>query len=153
MDAVKVSSDNFARLLFMGAVQRREYTRERLPQHHKPQKKSKSGMPLWSVKVAATNSRGTCSVLSITVPSGEDPAKTFAPGDPIAFHDLTVGVTPKRKDTGFSTWWSATAMVSASAGAADERLERRLTSSDMGTWSSTWWSMLWLTLLARYSSS
>jgi hypothetical protein len=117
VDAVRVAQDTFKQMIFMESVERREFTPERIPNAQKPQKTTKSGVPLWSVKVAAINWRGNSSMLSVTVPSVDSPSATLAAGELVDFDGLVFGVTPKRDGSGFSTWCSADAIVSAKVGA------------------------------------
>ncbi len=107
LDTVRVSPDTFRQVLFMGAAERKEFTTDNRPNRDKPQKTDKAtGLPVWSVQVAAINWRGASSLLTVGVPMHEDPAGKFAPGQPVELVGLVFGVAPKRSG-GYTTWQSA----------------------------------------------
>src|SRR3954468_9052446 len=80
LDTVKVSSETFRKVMFMGSAERKEFTRERVPNVEKPQKRTSAGMALWSVKVAVENWRGKTELITITVPMHDDPGTKFTVG-------------------------------------------------------------------------
>src|SRR4051812_4013438 len=94
LDTVRVAADTFSSLLFMQAEARKEFTRERVANADRPQKRTTAGVPLWSVKVAAVNWRGKTELISITVPLHDDPAGKFTAGEPVEFGGMVFGVTP-----------------------------------------------------------
>ncbi len=107
LDTVRVSPDTFRQVLFMGSAERKEFTTDDRPNRDKPQKRDKqTGLPVWSVQVAAINWRGVPSLLTVSVSMAEDPAGKFAPGQPVELVGLVFGVTPRRTD-GYVTWCSA----------------------------------------------
>lgn len=111
-DTVKVSPDTFKSVMFMGVVARTEWSDTRRQGEDKPQKFTRDGVPVWSVKVAATNWRDQSDMLSVTVAAHASPGDSFAPGQLVEFDGLTFGVTGKR-DGGYVTWSSADAVVAA----------------------------------------
>ncbi len=113
LDTVRVSPDTFRQVLFMGAAERKEFTTDNRPNRDKPQKTDKAtGLPVWSVQVAAINWRGTSNLLTVGVPMAVDPADKFMPGQPVELVGLVFGVTPKRSG-GYTTWQSADAITPA----------------------------------------
>ncbi|MGH3850233.1 MAG: hypothetical protein ACRDRT_11090 [Pseudonocardiaceae bacterium] len=108
-DTVKVSPDTFESVMFVQCEPRTEWTPNGgnnggMP---KPQKHTKDGLPIWSVKVAATNWRKQSDMLSVTVAQYDNPADQHAPGSQVQFVGLTFGVSAKRDGNGFVTWCSA----------------------------------------------
>ena len=111
LDTVRVSPDTSRQVLFMGSAERKEYTTDNRPNRDKPQKRDKqTGLPVWSVQVAAINWRGVSNLLTVGVPLPEDPAQKFAPGQPVELVGLVLGVTPKRSG-GYVIWQSADAIA------------------------------------------
>jgi hypothetical protein len=94
MDSVKVAPDNFDQVFFMRDAD-------------KPQKKTRDGVPVWSVQATGIDWRGNPQSLSVTVPMFDNPAEHFTPGQPVELVGLVYGVTPKRDGVGFVTWCSA----------------------------------------------
>ncbi len=106
-DTVKVDPGTFRQVLFMGSAERKEWSQDNRPNREKAQKRDKqTGLPVWSVQVAAINWRGAPSLLTVGVSMAEDPAGKFAPGQPVELVGLVFGVTPKRTG-GYVTWCSA----------------------------------------------
>ena len=114
LDTVKVGGDTFQSVMFMGCAERREFVRDNRPGEVKPQKHDRTGVPLWSVQVAAVNWRGNPQLISVTVPMHDSPAGKFNAGDPVVLDGLVFGVTPKREG-GYVTWCSADAISAAGA--------------------------------------
>ncbi len=114
LDTVRVAADTFRQVLFMGSAEKREFTQDNRPNRDKPQKRTQTGVPVWSVQVAAINWRGTSSLLTVSVPQPDDPAAAITPGTPVELVGLVFGVTPKRSG-GFVTWCSADAITPAGA--------------------------------------
>ncbi len=113
LDTVKVAPDTFRSVLFMGSVERKAWSEENRPNRDKPQKMDKAtGLPVWSVQVAAINWRGASNLLTVGVPMADDPAQKFTPGEPVELVGLVFGVTPKRSG-GYTTWQSADAITPA----------------------------------------
>ncbi len=97
LDTVRVSPDTFRQVLFMGSAERKEFTTDNRPNRDKPQKRDKAtGLPVWSVQVAAINWRGISNLLTVGVPMADDPAQKLAPGQSVELVGLVLGVTPKR---------------------------------------------------------
>ena len=108
LNTVKVAPETFRSVLFMGSAERKEFTEDNRPNRDKPQKRDKqTGLPVWSVQVAAIDWRGTSNLLTVGVPLADDPAGKFTPGQPVELDGLTFGVTPKRNGGGYTTWQSA----------------------------------------------
>jgi hypothetical protein len=112
LDTVKVSPDTFTSVMFMSCAERKEFVRDARLARDRPQKVSGSGVPLWSVQVAAVNWRGNSQLINVTVPQHDDPASKFKAGDPVEFVGLTFGVTEKRSG-GYVTWCSADGIAAA----------------------------------------
>lgn len=105
-DTVRVSPDTFQSVMFMSSTPRTEWSETRQQGEEKRQKFTRDGMPVWSVKVAATNWRDQDNMLSVTIASQHNPGEVFTRGQLVQFGGLTFGVSPKR-DGGFVTWCSA----------------------------------------------
>lgn len=116
-DTVKVSPDTFKSVMFMGSVARTEWSENRQRGEDKRQKFTRDGLPIWAVKVAATNWRDQSDMLSVTVAAPSNPGESFAPGQLVDFEGLTFGVTAKR-DGGYVTWSSADSLTAAGSTAA-----------------------------------
>lgn len=117
LDTVKVGADTFKSVMFMSATARKEFVQgSRVRDEDKPQKRTADGMPLWSVQVAAINWRGKSELVSVTVPTHDNPADKFQAGDPVRLSGLVFGVTAKRDGGGFVTWCSADGIDPASGG-------------------------------------
>jgi hypothetical protein len=114
-DTVKVSPETFRQVMYMSSAARKEFTRERVRDEDKPQKRTQDGVPLWSVQVAAVNWRGKSELLSVTLPMHSDPSEKFQAGDPVQLPGLVFGVSPKRDGGGYVTWCSADDLVPALA--------------------------------------
>lgn len=115
LDTVRVSPDTFRQVLFMGSSERKEFTTDNRANKDKPQKRDKqTGLPVWSVQVAAINWRGASNLLTVGVPLPDDPAGKFVPGQPVELVGLVLGVTPKRNG-GYAIWQSADGINPASA--------------------------------------
>lgn len=114
-DTVKVSPDTFSSVMFMGCIARTEWSENRRAGEEKRQKFTRDGVPVWSVKVAATNWRDQSDMLSVTVAAPSNPGQEFAPGQLVQFDGLTFGVSAKR-DGGYVTWSSADAVVAVGQG-------------------------------------
>lgn len=109
-DTVKVAPETFRSVMFMSSNARKEFTRDRVRDEDKPQKRTQDGVALWSVSLAAVNWRGKSELINVTVPMYDDPAQKFQVGDPVRLAGLTFGVSPKRDGGGFVTWCSADAV-------------------------------------------
>jgi hypothetical protein len=106
-DTVKVSADTFTSVMFVQCEARTEWTPNGGGNVPKPQKRTKDGVPVWSVKVVATNWRGQSDMLSVTLAQYDNPGEQHAPGSLVQFVGLTFGVSAKRDGNGFVTWCSA----------------------------------------------
>lgn len=113
MDTVLVSPETFTSMMFMSSQPKKEFTRERMTDAEKPQKKTKDGVPVWSVQVAAVTWRGKSELITVSVPAHTDPAADYQPGVPVYLQGLMFGVTAKREGGGFTIWCSAEALQSA----------------------------------------
>jgi hypothetical protein len=110
VDTVRVAPETFGSLIYMAAAERKEFTEDRRPNNQKPQKKTSNGIPLWSIKLAASDWRGNATLLTVTVPMHDDPTASFTAGQVVELVGLVFGVTPKR-DGRYVTWCSADGMT------------------------------------------
>ena len=110
LDTVKVSPDTFSQVMYMSAVPRTEWVRDPVPDADKPQKRTRDGVPQWSVELATVDWRGRTELVNVTVPMHGDPGGKFSAGQPVELAELVFGVTPSRSGNGFTTWWSADAI-------------------------------------------
>lgn len=104
MDMCKVDASTFDTLCFMGAQERVEWNEDK--NAPKVQKHTQEGVPIWRVQLAGTNWRGRAEMLTITVPSQENPNNDFSRGEIVEASGLMFGVSPKRNG-GFTTWLAA----------------------------------------------
>src|SRR4051794_35232249 len=118
LNMVLVDPSTFRTLMFMGSAERKVFTAERMPDAAKPQKQSKDGVPVWSVRIAYEDWRGQTGLMSVTVPMHDDPAGKFTTGQPVRFDRLVEGVADRRSSAGYSIWFSADAIKPASVSIA-----------------------------------
>ncbi len=114
-DMVKVAPETFRSIEFRAAFERKEFTKDQVPDQAKRQKQTKDGVPVWSVKVLVEDWRGRESFINVTVPMYGNPADKFSRGQQVELPGLAFGVSPKHNG-GYVTWQSADGINSTGAG-------------------------------------
>lgn len=115
-DSVKADPTTIVTAIFLGSEERKEFVPgQNIPHNQKKQQYTKDGVPIWTVKLYATNWRGLERQIKVNVPQSDDPAGRFAQGELVALSDLEFGVTPKREGGGFVIWMKASGIRSDAA--------------------------------------
>ena len=108
INSVKVDPATFKGLVFLQSFERKEFVQgANIPNEQKQQKRTKDGVPVWTVELSAIPARGMSRTIRVNLPSPEDPGQRFEAGSQVQLVDMEFGVTPKRDNSGFTIWMTA----------------------------------------------